>query len=196
MAPIESQNTTSEPPARRPLRMEQIVNLVVLLAAAGITVYNVYDRFVARSGPIAQPRSVANLQGRQFALPKPYRGGDRVTIALLLSRGCHFCSESAPFYRRLASIRTRTPSEFSMVAVFPNAEGGDVGAEYLKTNGVHVNEVQAASFPNLGVSGTPTLLVLDGSHKVTAAWSGLLGPGGETKVIETIAKLCPNCSLP
>ena len=176
--------------------MERSVNLVVLLAAAVITVYNIYDRFVPRGGRITQPLPVANLRGRQFTLPKPYRGGDRVTIALLLSRGCHFCTESAPFYRRLASARARTPSEFSIVAVFPDAEGGTLGADYLKKNGVGVNEVQTARFLNLGVSGTPTLLVLDGSHKVTLAWAGVLGPGGEAKVISAIAELCPNCAVP
>ena len=196
MAPIEPQNTTTQPPARRPWRMERSVSLVVLLAAAVITVYNIYDRFVPRGGRITQSLSVANLRGRQFTLSKPYRGGDRVTVALLLSRGCHFCTESAPFYRRLASARTRTPSEFSIVAVFPDAEGGVLGADYLKKNGINVNEVQTASFPNLGVSGTPTLLVLDGSHKVTLAWGGVLGLGGETKVISAIAQLCPNCAVP
>jgi hypothetical protein len=146
MTPIEPQNTATQPPARRRWRMERAVNLVVLLAAAVITVYNICDRLVPRGGRIAQIRPVASLAGRQFALPKPYRGGDRVTVALLLSKGCHFCTESAPFFRRLASTRTRTPSEFGIVAVFPDAEGADAGADYLKTNGVHANEVTDSEF--------------------------------------------------
>jgi hypothetical protein len=195
MPPIETQNATTQPPPRRLWTLERAVNAVVLLAAASITVYNVYQRLVPPPSPFAT-RPMNYPLGHAFTLPKPYRGGDRVTIALLLSRGCHFCTESAPFYRRLASTRTRTSSEFKMVAVFPNAEGGAQAADYLKTNGVDVNEIQTASFLNLGVGATPTLLVLDESHKVTFASSGLLGPAGETQVISSITKLCPSCTVP
>lgn len=192
---IEPQSAITQPPPRRLWTLERAINVVVLLGAASITAYNVYERLVPTVGPIAQ-RSVANLRGHAFTLPKPYRGGNRVTIALLLSSGCHFCTESAPFYRRLASTRTRTSSEFKIVAVFPDAEGGAPAADYLKTNGLDVNEIQTASFLRLGVRATPTLLVLDESHKVTFASSGVLGPGGETQVISSITKLCPSCTVP
>ena len=51
-----------------------------------------------------------------------------------------------------------------LVAVFPQENGE--GERYLSDLGVKVDEVEQASFGDLGISGTPTLILVDGGGKV------------------------------
>ena len=79
--------------------------------------------------------------------------GDK-TVVLALSKGCHFCSDSAPFYRRLAEAARRN-SRLQLVAVLP--QGEKEGHEYLDSLGLSIEHVKQAPLDTLGVQGTPTL---------------------------------------
>ena len=99
------------------------------------------------------------------------------TLLLALSTTCRFCSESAPFYQKISKDHGDT----RLVAVFPqvNAEG----ERYLEKLGVKVDEVKQVSFTELGITGTPTLLLIDKTGKVTNLWEGALPPERESEVL-------------
>jgi thioredoxin-related protein len=99
------------------------------------------------------------------------------TLLLALSTSCHFCTESAPFYRRLMKEHGDT----RLVAVFPQENGE--GERYLSNLGVRVDEVEQASFGDPGISGTPTLILVDSGGKVIGKWEGALPPTREGEVI-------------
>lgn len=183
--------------------LETWLNLAILTAAGGVTAVNLYQRFSPARAPRTQAtmkaeqlRADAQLRGKGLTLPREYKGGSAATAVLVLSKDCSFCAASAPFYRRLGAIRSSAPDDFGIAAYFPEREGPGAGAEYLAKNAVAVDAVQAVDLASVGVKVTPTLLLLDGSRKVVRAWSGVLSPDDQEKVISSLKGLCAKCVAP
>lgn len=105
---------------------------------------------------------------------------NRQTLILAISSACHFCTESAPFYRRLTEIRGKT----RLVAILPQSVQD--GKEYLKRLGVAVDQIKQASLDQIGVRGTPTLLLVDSSGVVKRTWVGKLNRDQEQAVLDVL----------
>src|SRR5690348_2533094 len=103
-------------------------------------------------------------------------------LVLFLSTGCHFCSESAEFYRRL--IPTATSRQIPVLAVLPQSESE--GRSYLQLLGVPVPAVMQGSLSSVNVSGTPTILLLDRHGKLRKAWVGKLSVDEEQQVLASL----------
>jgi hypothetical protein len=107
---------------------------------------------------------------------------DGTTLVLALQRGCRYCDDSAPFYRRLWQQRSR--SEPRMIAVVP---GDKVEvAKYLEKLGVLVDGIVNVSLSDIDVSATPTLLLVDRSGRVSNVWVGKLDASRENEVMERV----------
>jgi len=113
-------------------------------------------------------------------IPDLIKFRDGRTLLLALSTGCHFCTDSAPFYQRVSQEHGDT----HLVAVFPQ-EASD-GEQYLSKLGIQVDEVKQASFVELGITGTPTLALIDNSGKVLKIWEGALSPENENEVLRRL----------
>ncbi|HEY6328194.1 MAG TPA: hypothetical protein VI756_02575, partial [Blastocatellia bacterium] len=113
---------------------------------------------------------------------------------LAVAEGCHFCSESADFYKRIA--KAVAGSETHLVVVLPQEVSE--GRRYLSGLGVDVADVRKASLDSLGVAGTPTLILVDNSGLVKKVWVGKLSPEGEADVLNSLhqktALDCTSCS--
>jgi thiol-disulfide isomerase/thioredoxin len=104
------------------------------------------------------------------------------TLVFALSTECHFCTESAPFYRKLAQNKGDT----HLVVVLPQSV--EEGRKYLEKLGVSVDEVRQSSLDQIGVHGTPSLLLVDDSGVVKNFWVGRLPPDQETIVLNALSK--------
>ena len=124
-----------------------------------------------------------SLKGTRITLSDVDWSTQRSTVVLVLSTNCRFCTESAPFYNQLVSTASRQ-SEVRLIAVFPQEI--DAAKTYLKSISVSLPDVRQASFGPLGISGTPTILLVDNTGLVTEAWVGRLGPNGEKDVLRAI----------
>jgi hypothetical protein len=103
------------------------------------------------------------------------------TLLMSLQTTCPYCTESAPFFRRLtaaAAGKTRT------VAVLPQPP--DVAKRYLDGLGVRVDEIKQVSLPGIGVTRTPTLMLVDSSGVVRGAWTGELASDDEADVLSAV----------
>jgi hypothetical protein len=103
------------------------------------------------------------------------------TLLMGLQTTCPYCTESAPFFRRLtaaAAGKTRT------VAVLPQPP--DVAKRYLDGLGVRVDEIKQVSLPGIGVTRTPTLMLVDSSGLVRGAWTGELASDDEADVLAAV----------
>jgi hypothetical protein len=89
------------------------------------------------------------------------------TLVLALSTQCRLCTESAPFLRRLADGAGKG---VKIVAVLPQplAEA----EQYLKGEGVRVDQVKQATPGSIGVRGMPTMLLVNERAVVTGVWEG------------------------
>jgi thiol-disulfide isomerase/thioredoxin len=119
--------------------------------------------------------------GTKITLPGIDWSKSARTVVLALSTTCHFCSESAPFYQKL---QQQKPNSVRLVAVLP--EPVEDGRNYLNKLGVSVSDIVQSSLASVGVSGTPTLLLIDNQGSITDSWVGKLSDSEAAKVIAQI----------
>jgi hypothetical protein len=81
-----------------------------------------------------------------------------------------------------------------MVAVLP--ESKEEAESYLKEHNIGADAVVSMPVSKIGVSGTPTLLLLDGQQKLEEMWLGKLNESQEAEVMARLKKACSGCSLP
>ena len=157
-------------------RIELVANVAIvvvacLLAAAVVRTYFL-DKPVATAQPVSSPAAQNKLLSAGIDWSHEQR-----TLILALSTTCHFCSESAPFYRKLIAEKRYV----RFIAVLPQSVGD--GRDYLKGLGLVVDEVKQLPLNDIGVRGTPTLILTDGSGTVQKSWIGKLRPDEESSVL-------------
>ena len=156
-------------------KIELAANLAILVVSCLLAVALVKAYFLNESGEVVTSTpSVASLD-----IAWNQNGQ---TLILALSKNCRFCTESAPFYKQLSKSKGNT----HLVVLLPQSV--EEGQEYLEQLGVSVDEVQQFSLENIGVSGTPTLLLVDTSGAVKNFWVGKLSPEQEATVLSVLAK--------
>ena len=95
-----------------------------------------------------------------------------------MSPDCHFCRESAPFYRSLTSNKVR------IVALMPDKQKGE---EYLRSEKIDFPVIVADS-QTMRVHGTPTMVLVNPNGKVAHMWSGKLTPVAEQAVLAELKR--------
>jgi hypothetical protein len=158
-------------------KIEMIANVAIIVAAAAIVFFFVrnYMRNQADSAPVI-------ATGTKLALKDVSWQPNNKTIVLAVSTTCHFCSESAPFYRELVSQCKQ--QHVRTIAVLPQAIGE--AQTYLQNEGVAVDDVRQVVFHDIPISGTPTLLLVDGSGTVKDVWVGKLPDSKEKEVLSKL----------
>jgi hypothetical protein len=71
------------------------------------------------------------------------------SLLIFLSEGCHYCSDSAAFYRKL--IDRNKNEDFQLIALFPSSIQS--GKKYLEEVQVPVTYAVEAQFDNFGSMG-------------------------------------------
>ncbi|HEV2305073.1 MAG TPA: hypothetical protein VGR93_06110 [Candidatus Acidoferrales bacterium] len=153
------------------------IALTLLLAVA----------FLRGAPPFRQARSLlapkrveAGMSLRTSPLKINWAASDR-TLVFGLQTTCHFCTESAPFFRKLVKS---VPKDMKTVAVLPQTT--DEAKQYLDALGVRINDVRQASLSDIGITGTPTLLLVDNLGVVKSAWVGKLSPVAQAAVLSAV----------
>ena len=121
--------------------------------------------------------------GMKVSLPGIEWRKSSLTVLLVLSTTCHFCTESAPFYQKL---QQQKPNNVQIVAVLPQAV--EDGRQYLNKLGVSVSELVQAPLASLNVSGTPTLVLINNTGTIQDLWAGKLSDGQTERVLARIAE--------
>ena len=160
------------------LALNLAIVLVVILI--GVVFARNYLR-PARSVPVN-----ADFRNTKVNLPGIDWAQNEQTLLLVLDEKCRFCTESAPFYRRLTQT-TSTNSNVRLVAVLPQDVAA--GRQYLLRLQVPIEEVKQSSLDAIGVRGTPTLILVNGKGEVIEAWAGKLSTEEETEVLNRIEAL-------
>jgi hypothetical protein len=110
--------------------------------------------------------------------------GNGQTLLLVLSRDCHFCTDSAPFYQRLTRETAGRP-DVHLIALLPQEV--EEGRKYLAGLGVPISEVRQASLSSVGAHATPTLILVDQNGVVKNSWVGKLAAPEESEVLSQLA---------
>lgn len=125
------------------------------------------------------PQSVV---GTKIQLPDFDWSKQSKSLVLVLQKGCHFCSESTPFYKRLQELTK--DKNIKLVAVLPS--NPSTSLDYLKEQGISDLEVKQSQLNSLQVKGTPTLFLVNDLGEITNYWIGKLDSERESEVIENL----------
>jgi hypothetical protein len=157
-------------------KIELLANVAIIVVAIMLGVVLV-KRYFSPATPLeAAPAAPV---GAKLQLPGVEWAKNNQTVVLALQEGCHFCSDSAPFYQRLAAEAARR--NIPVVAVLPQSV--EVGRRYLDSLRVPLGDVRQATLGSLGVQATPTLMLVNGDGKVAEGWVGKLPPETESEVL-------------
>jgi thioredoxin-related protein len=162
-------------------KLELAANIAIIVVAV-ILGYVLVKQFVfptpsAPAGPSKQPEI-----GAKITLPETDFSTNEKTLILALRKGCHFCSESASFYQKLAQLAPE--KGVRLIATFPHSV--EEGQGYLKELNVPIADMKQADFAAMSVGGTPTLILTDKNGQVQKYWVGKLPADKETEVINSL----------
>jgi len=163
-------------------RLEVLTNLAIIFAAVLLSVVlikNYLLPYYSKDGP----RDFSVPAGAKVSLPGVDWSNNNQTLLLVLQKGCHFCTESAPFYQRLVR-ETAGRENIHLIAVLPQTS--DEGKKYLDDLGVTIEEVKQAQLDSIGVHGTPTLILVNNQGVVITSWVGKLSADGEAEVLRRL----------
>jgi thioredoxin-related protein len=155
-----------------------LIVLAVLLSAA------LYKRFFSARTHDRLNRSQVKAGTHLSSLGVEWAESRR-TILLALSTSCHYCTDSAPFYRQLAQ-ECADREDLKLVAAFPQPTSD--ARRYLSGIGVVVDDVIHVSPDDLGISGTPTLILVDGNGTAQRVWKGKLPSDKEFEVLNEVRR--------
>jgi hypothetical protein len=166
--------------------VEVCANLAIIVVAIAVVAVLVRSYLFPTSavGPTqTQQRPGGPSKGTKLEVSGVDWSQSGTTLVLALQKGCHFCTESAGFYQRLAQ-QASGQKGVRLVAVFPQSP--EEGKSYLDSLKVPIGDIRQSSLPGLGVSGTPTLILVDSKGVVKQSWVGHLPPEGETEVLRLL----------
>jgi rhodanese-related sulfurtransferase/thioredoxin-related protein len=163
-------------------KIEAFANLAILAIAIFLGAVLIKRYPVAPTGESPSEPDQRITVGARISLPGVNWANDRQTLLLFLSEGCPYCSDSAPFYRRLVD---RASGSIRLIAILPEAV--EEGRRYLNELGVSVDEVKQPSLASVGITAVPTLVLVDGAGIVRNIWSGKLTNDRESEVLSSLA---------
>ena len=167
-------------------RIETVANLSIILVAIVICLV-LAKRFFAGSSENANlPEQIS--AGSKMDLPEVRWSDSRQTLLLVLSQGCHFCSESAEFYKQLVQKAEGT-NDTKLIALIPQAVSE--GHKYLNELSISIADVRQVPVRSIHVRGTPSLILVDSQGIVKAAWLGKVSPESEAEVLKNLQ--CSEC---
>jgi len=164
-------------------KIELLANVAIIVVALLLGVVLLRSLFLSRPRGQPQPPTSTIQPGTQLSLPGIDWKANGRTLVMGLSTQCHFCTESAQFYQRVAQERSKIP-DLRLVAVFPQSV--PEGEHYLKNLGVGVDGVKEVKLDSLGLRGTPTLILTNQQGGVIESWFGKLSPSQEQELLERL----------
>jgi hypothetical protein len=161
--------------------LEALANVVIVCLGIGLCFFFVRREYFT---DVHSPkRSSLRVGERVRGLDIRWQDSEH-TLVLALSTRCQYCTDSAPFYRRLVGSAQR--QGIRVVAALPQAS---VEAHaYLRAHDIPVAGVHTLG-ANVGISGFPTVLLVDQAGAIEDIWVGKLRPPDESRVQFRLAAL-------
>ncbi len=167
------------------IRALEVCTNVVLLSVALLFGAALLRHSSGTEASGARSRSAGDAGIKRVSVQDIGETRSRVTVVLGLSTTCGYCARNLPLYAKLASL-TRTTPELRVVALFPQSV--DEAQRYLRANGVDVRDVRSTDLTRLGISGTPTILLVRQDGTVVSSWAGMVPEPQQPAVLERVTQ--------
>ena len=157
----------------------------------GVCVVTVGLRLERRFRPLPAPALVSDaspavLNGRRLEIEGVHWASSGLTAVLFINSHCHFCVDSAPFYREVADMHRRHRNGLTVAAL--SIDAPQLTRDFLSKERVVVDAIYQMSVPVKGLSGTPTLLILDGHGIVQRVFTGVLDQTRQQEFLNIIER--------
>lgn len=106
-------------------------------------------------------------------------------IVLAVRSDCAYCIASLAFYRRIAKVTKQPDSRLALHVV--GQEEPQVLRDMFASNGIAVTSIERVTLQELGVVGTPTILVVDSNGAVVDELVGALTGEREQSFLTSLA---------
>ena len=167
---------------RRAITLDRLLN--VLLIAAGVLFVGMLAKWNAVRH--SRPERGSVMTGKKLDVAQVRWDGVRQTVVFALSTNCHFCTESAPFYRQfIHDLEARSGAR--IMAAFPQSI--QESRAYLRKVDLPIDEVYQSNFMAQGVFGTPTVLLVNGAGVITTTWVGKPDSSQQAAMLEAVGRL-------
>jgi len=159
-------------------KTELLISITIIVFSVFISGFLLH-KYIFSSSSSPEPAQTIN---KQITLPDVTWSEQPKTVVIALQTSCHFCNESAPFYKRL--IENIKGKNIKLVAVLPTAI--EKSRAHLDKLGLNDLDIKQASLDSIEVDGTPTLLLVNDKGEITNSWIGKLPPNKEAEVINKL----------
>ena len=160
-------------------KIQTISNVAIIITAILLSGFLAKNYLLPASQKPAAVESEEVKIGTKLSLPNVDWSKSDKNLVLALSTRCHFCSESTPFYQKLAQLKTGR-GDVRLIAALPQKV--EEAQAYLSEHNLSVDEVRQTSLDTIDVRGTPTLVLVDRNGTIVDSWKGKLPPEKETEV--------------
>lgn len=159
-------------------KIELTANILIIVVAVMLGGVIVQRYFFAPK----KPEPIQPTVGAKINLPEVDFAAQPKNLIMVLQKGCHFCTESAPFYKRLQESTQN--KNVKLIAVLPGSP--EESGVYLNQLGINNLEIKQSPMNNLQTSGTPTLILTNEKGEITNFWVGKLPADKENEVISQL----------
>ena len=143
------------------MRAKLVANVLIIVVAL-LLVGVIVQRYFFAKPDAGQQARVTPTVSKKVNLPDEDFSKQPKTVVLALQTTCHFCNESAPFYKRL--VEETKGKNIKIVAVFPTPV--EESTAHLTKLGLTGMEVKQTPISALDASGTPTLILTNDQGEV------------------------------
>jgi hypothetical protein len=175
--------------------LNKLANLSVIVAAISVSALSIEQlvrRFHSQAGASGASGSVE--VGRKIKLQGTDFSSARTTVILGLSTTCPYCSNSLPFYRQLVRYQDASATKsdkIQIVALFPQPMP-EVN-RYMVSHNLGVSVVGSVDFSELGLSATPTVLLVNSKGEIEKVWVGMLSEQRQDDLRTELTSRCGHC---
>ena len=156
--------------------LDRITNIAVLIAVVVFLFSMGRNEYARRNIP--KQMTAKDFVGKTVKLPGINFSPEHNSLILALSTACHFCQQSLPFYQELTA---KANGQLDVIGLFPQPEAE--AKKFFDDAHVRATQVVSAGLDVIGVSATPTLLLVDSKGKVIDAWMGELDDKGRQQLV-------------
>jgi hypothetical protein len=174
----------SQPNPSASPKLERIVHVCLIVVCLVSLVLLLERRFSPQSAPRSAAAIEKALLGKRLELAGADWKSSPINAVLYMNTNCHFCQESAPFYREIVNAQRGSQTRVSL-AVVP-VEPPDVMRQYLANEHIGIGGVYNLPSPVAGLTGTPTWLILDIDGIVRRVFFGKLDEPRQKELLEIV----------
>ena len=163
--------------------LEVVSNVAIVIAVVvGVSVWLRHPHIAnfllrADSAPAASENSAV---GTRIDMPGVDWSTHPETLVLAISSACHFCIQSTPFYSKI----TRSSHVAPIIVAMPQDMG--TAQRFLRQHAITPSSTVSIPLTSLQVQGTPTLLLVSSTGRITRSWVGELSNSQQKQVLESL----------